>query len=189
MNGRTAARVAPIDGSAALKLDAFSSETRRPRRAEAPRRPRGPQTAHTAAQRQAEPKPQQQQRRRIAPTILLGVLAVAAVVVFTLVSYAQLVMVNDQVVGLRSQLNQLQSDQTKLQAEYELAYDLQEIETEMIGSGQMNKIQSWQTYTLELSEPDAVVYFQESTWKGDLKDMVKQALLTVKEYFTEPPHQ
>lgn len=187
MNGRTAARIAPIDGSAALKMEASGSETRRPRRAEAPRRPRGPQTAHTAARRQAEPEPQQ--RRRIAPTFLIGVLAVAAVVILTLFSYAQLVMVNDQVVGLRSQLNQLQSDQTKLQAEYELAYDLQEIETEMIGSGQMNKIQSWQTYTLELSEPDAVVYFQESTWKGDLKDMVRQALLTVKEYFTEPPHQ
>ena len=187
MNGRTAARIAPIDGSAALKMDASGSETRRPRRAEVSRRPRGPQTARIADRRQAEPEPQQ--RHRIAPTILIGVLAVAAVVILTLFSYAQLVMVNDQVVGLRSQLNQLQSDQTKLQAEYELAYDLQEIETEMIGSGQMNKIQSWQTYTLELSEPDAVVYFQESTWKGDLKDMVKQALLTVKEYFTEPPHQ
>ena len=52
MNGRTAARVAPIDGSAALKMEASGSETRRPRRAEAPRRPRGPQTAHTAARRQ-----------------------------------------------------------------------------------------------------------------------------------------
>ena len=183
MNGRTAARVAPIDGSAALKMEASGSETRRPRRAEAPRRPRGPQTAHTAAQRQAEPKPQQQQRRRIAPTILLGVLAVAAVVVFTLVSYAQLVMVNDQVVGLRSELSQLQSDATKLQAEYELAYDLQEIETDMINSGQMNKIKSWQTYTLELSEPDAVEYFQESTWRGDLRDVARQFLEAVKEYF------
>ncbi len=181
MNGRTAARVAPIDGSAALKLDAFSSETRRPRRAEAPRRPRGPEAAHTAARRQAEPEPQQ--RRRIAPTFVIGVLAVAAVVILTLFSYAQLVMVNDQVVGLRSELAQLQSDQTKLQAEYELAYDLQEIETEMISSGEMNKIQSWQTYTLELSEPDAVEYFQESTWRGDLSDMVKQFIEAVKEYF------
>ena len=78
MNGRTAARVAPIDGSTALKMEASGSETRRPRRAEAPRRPRGPQTAHAAARRQAEPEPQQ--RRRIAPTFLIGVLAVAAVV-------------------------------------------------------------------------------------------------------------
>ena len=187
MNGRTAARIAPIDGSAALKMEPSGSETRRPRRAESPRRSGGPQPARADVRRHPEPEPQQ--RRRIAPTFLIGVLAVAAVVILTLFSYAQLVMVNDQVVGLRSQLNQLQSDQTKLRAEYELAYDLQEIETEMIGSGQMNKIQSWQTYTLELSEPDAVVYFQESTWKGDLKDMVKQALLTVKEYFTEPPHQ
>ena len=187
MNVRTMGRTAPVDGNAALKLESSGGETRRPRRAEAQRPPGGQQPVRTAVRMQAEPEPQQ--KRRITPTILIGVFAVAAVVVLTLFSYAQLVMVNDQVVGLRNQLSQLQSDQTKLQAEYELAYDLQEIETEMISSGQMNKIQSWQTYTLELSEPDAVVYFQESTWRGDLKDMVRQALQTVKEYFTEPPHQ
>jgi ABC-type uncharacterized transport system auxiliary subunit len=117
------------------------------------------------------------------PTILVEILAVAAVVIVTLFSYAQLVMVNDQVVGLRSELSQLRSDATKLQAEYELAYDLQEIETEMINSGQMNKIQSWQTYTLELSEPDEVEYYQESTWKGDLSDMLQKFVEEVKEYF------
>ena len=53
----------------------------------------------------------------------------------------------------------------------------------MINSGQMNKIQSWQTYTLELSEPDAVEYFQESTWRGDLTDMLHSFAQAVKEYF------
>ena len=186
VNGRVYRQSAPVDGSAALKLESAPEANRRPRR-EAARRTRPVEATRASSGRESESEPQQ--RRRAAPTILVGVLAVAAVVVLTLFSYAQLVMVNDQVVGLRSELSQLQSDATKLQAEYELAYDLQEIETDMINSGQMNKIQSWQTYTLELSEPDAVVYFQESTWKGDLKDMVKQALLTVKEYFTEPPHQ
>ena len=160
-------------------MEATPTETRRPRRASSgPRRAADP--ARTAGH---TPETEPQQRRRIVPTILVEILAVAAVVVVTLFSYAQLVMVNDQVVGLRSELAQLQSDATKLQAEYELAYDLQEIETQMISSGEMNKIQSWQTYTLELSEPDAVEYYQESTWRGDLSDMVKQFIEAVKEYF------
>ena len=180
-NARTYRRTATVDGSSALKMEAPPAETRRPRR-----------TAGSGAHRRAAdqtraagkaPEAEPQQHRRMVPTILVEILAVAAVVVVTLFSYAQLVMVNDQVVGLRSELSQLQSDATKLQAEYELAYDLQEIETEMISSGEMNKIQSWQTYTLELSEPDAVEYFQESTWRGDLSDMVKQFIEAVKEYF------
>lgn len=160
-------------------MEAVPTQPRHPRRVPGPERSRT--TAETAQPRRPEETPRQ--RFQISPTILIGVLAVAAVVVMTLFSYAQLVVINDQAVGLRSELAQLQNDATKLQAEYELAYDLQEIETEMISSGQMNKIQSWQTYTLELSEPDEVEYYQESTWKGDLKDMVKSALQAVKEYF------
>ena len=182
MNTRNMAGAFPVDGSAALNMESSAAEaTRRPRRASAGKRAQTAAEARAASRLQQEPEPRQQ--RRTAPTILIGVLAVAAVVVLTLFSYARLVMINDQVVGLRSELSQLQSDATKLQAEYELSYDLQEIETEMIASGQMNKIQSWQTYTLELSEPDAVEYFQESTWKGDLNDMMQRFVEAVKEYF------
>ena len=180
VNGRVYRQSVPVDGSAALKLESAPEANRRPRR-EAARRTRPVEAARASSGRESESEPQQ--RRRAAPAILVGGLAVAAVVVLTLFSYAQLVMVNDQVVGLRSELSQLQSDATKLQAEYELAYDLQEIETDMINSGQMNKIQSWQTYTLELSEPDAVEYFQESTWRGDLTDMLHSFAQAVKEYF------
>ncbi len=180
VNARTIGRGAPVDGSSALKLEDSAVDTRHPRRAAGGKRV---QSAEERAAVRRQPQPEPQSSRRIAPTILIGVLAVAAVVILTLFSYAQLVVVNDQVVSLRSELSQLQSDQTKLQAEYELAYDLQEIETDMINSGQMNKIQSWQSYTLELSEPDAVEYFQESTWRGDLADILKQAVEAVREYF------
>lgn len=169
-----------MDGSSALKMEAPATESRRPRRAAGSKAHRAAEPARTEGK---TPEAEPQQHRRIVPAILVEILVVAAVVIVTLFSYAQLVMVNDQVVGLRSELSQLQSDATKLQAEYELAYDLQEIETEMISSGEMNKIQSWQTYTLELSEPDAVEYYQESTWRGDLSDMVRQFAQAIKEYF------
>ena len=89
-----------------------------------------------------------------------AIAAVAIVLILTLASYAQLVVVNDQVVELRDSLSQLQSEQTQLAAQYELAYDLQAIEQQMLASGEMIQVQDWQTYTLELAEPDTVEYYQ-----------------------------
>ena len=96
---------------------------------------------------------------------------------------AQLVVVNDELVGLRSELQTLQEEETKLMAQYELAYDLQEIEKQMTESGQMNKVQAWQTYTLELSEPDSVEYFQGWDFQERLAEFGRNFLQAVKEYF------
>jgi hypothetical protein len=114
---------------------------------------------------------------------MAAIFVLAAVVVLTLASYAQLVMVNDQVVDLRNQLSDLKTEETKLNAQYELAYDLQEIESQMLASGQMTKVQSWQTYTLELSEPDSVEYYQGSDVRARLTSMAEGLLTAVKEYF------
>ena len=54
----------------------------------------------------------------------------------------------------------MQDQETQLKAQYELSYDLQDIERQLLASGEMMKAQSWQIYTLELSEPDAVEYHQ-----------------------------
>lgn len=129
----------------------------------------------------ADPKPRW--GWKTAPKAVATIFFVAAFVVMILVSYAQLVMVNDQVVSLRSELNQLQTEETKLMAQYELAYDLQEIETQMLASGQMTKIQNWQTYTLELSEPDSVEYYQGWDLKEQLMSFAKNLVTAVKEYF------
>lgn len=114
---------------------------------------------------------------------ILAILVVALVVVITLASYAQLVMVNDQVVELRNHLSELKEEETQLKAQYELAYDLQEIERKMLSSGEMMKVQSWQTYTLELSEPDAVEYHQGSDLAQQIMSFAKNLVSAVKEYF------
>lgn len=118
-----------------------------------------------------------------APALVGAILLVAAVVVLILVSYAQLVMVNDELVELRSELSTLESEETKLMSQYELAYDLQEIETQMLSSGKMNKVKSWQTYTLELSEPDSVEYYNASDRAERLAAFVGELANGVKEYF------
>ena len=111
------------------------------------------------------------------------IMTVALVVVITLASYAQLVVVNDKVVELRNELSELQSEETQLKAQYELAYDLQEIERQMLASGEMMKVQSWQTYTLELSEPDTVEYHQGSDLAQQIMSFAKNLVSAVKEYF------
>ena len=58
--------------------------------------------------------------------------AIAAVIIGTLISNAQLVMVNDQMVELRSTLSDLQDQETQLKAQYELSYDLQDIERQLL---------------------------------------------------------
>ena len=58
----------------------------------------------------------------------LAIAVIAAVIIGTLISNAQLVMVNDQMVELRSTLSDLQDQETQLKAQYELSYDLQDIE-------------------------------------------------------------
>lgn len=50
------------------------------------------------------------------PGAILAILTVALVVVITLASYAQLVVVNDKVVELRNELSELQSEETQLKA-------------------------------------------------------------------------
>lgn len=118
-----------------------------------------------------------------APALVGAILLVAAVVVLILVSYAQLVLVNDELVELRSELSELKSEETKLMSQYELAYDLQEIETQMLSAGKMNKVKNWQTYTLELSEPDSVEYYNASDRAERLTAFVGELAAGVKEYF------
>ena len=53
----------------------------------------------------------------------------------------------------------------------------------MISSGQMNKVRDWQTYILELSEPDSVEYYRGSHIKERLISFAKEFVVAVKEYF------
>lgn len=159
--------------------------------------PKGTAPAEEApVQAPEEPKQQRASQRRkaaqeetakrqllIAPGLAALGLITVVVIIMTLMSYAQLVMVNDEVFEARSSLRTLQTEESKLMAQYELAYDLQEIETQMLTSGQMIKIQSWQTYTLELAEPDAVEYYQSNKLSEKIKALASGLMDSLREYF------
>lgn len=119
----------------------------------------------------------------ISPGLAVMALAAVVVVMLMLMSHAQLVIVNDDVVSARNQLSELKTEETKLKAQYELAYDLQEIEKKMLTSGEMIRIQSWQTYTLELAEPDSVEYFQSSSLSEKLRALAGSVADGLREYF------
>lgn len=181
------------DGSAALKMAAPAEPVQQTRPPE--QQKKTPPKAGGAKAQAKKPPSKPGFRARVqaagkpkwagktAPAAMAAIFAVAAVVVVTLISYANLVMINDQAVTLRSTLNDLKAEETKLMAQYELAYDLQEIEAQMLASGQMTKIQNWQTYTLELSEPDSVEYYQGSDLREQFVSFAKNLVSAVVEYF------
>ncbi len=174
------------DGNAALKMAAPEAPPQgtqeRKKSAEAGPAP-GPSQGSGPTDTKPDPEPKPKGARKLATTALAAILVMAAMLVLVLASSAQLVVVNDELVDLRSDLKALQEEETKLMAQYELAYDLQEIEKQMTESGQMNKVQAWQTYTLELSEPDSVEYFQGWDFKERLADFARDFAQAVKEYF------
>ena len=139
------------------------------------------QPPRTGAKHAKHAKPRLRPLGRSAPVVLAAAVVIA--VVLLLVSYAQLVVANDEVVDLRGQLSQRQDENSKLKAQYELAYDLQEIESQLLATGQVNKIQTWQTYTLDLAEPDAVEYYRSSDLLGKLIAFAKSFAAAVAEYF------
>lgn len=92
---------------------------------------------------------------------VVGFLAVGVFAMLLLMSYVQLTVSADQVVGLKSQLSTLQAEHTKLAAQYELTYDLGSIEAQVTADGSMVKADAGQIYTIDLSEPDSVVRFDQ----------------------------
>ena len=174
------------DGNAALKMAAPEAPPQgtqeRKKAAEAGPAP-GPSQGSGPTVTKPEPEPKPKGVRKLATTALAAILVMAAMLVLVLASSAQLVVVNDELVDLRSELKTLQEEETKLMAQYELAYDLQEIEKQMTESGQMNKVQAWQTYTLELSEPDSVEYFQGWDFQERLAEFARNFTQAVKDYF------
>lgn len=105
------------------------------------------------------PKVQVREAGRVSIFAVVGFLAVGAFAALLLMSYVQLTIASDSVVSLKKDLSNLQTEQTKLLAQYELAYDLSSIEQRVTADGSMVKPQSGQIYTLNLMEGDSVVRF------------------------------
>ena len=129
------------------------------------------------------PKARVREAGQISIFAVVGFLAVGVFAVLLMLSTVQLTMVSDEVVSLRSQLSSLQSEEAKLMAQYELAFDPSTIEERVTADGSMVKPAAGQIYTLDLSESDSVVYYDQESTGGSLLDTVRDMIDGALSYF------
>ena len=162
------------DGSAARQLE--QEEVLRPRPLVRPRE-----------RAVVRPKVRVREEGIVSPFAVVGFLAVLVFAVLLLFSYVQLAVISDQVVSLRSDLTGLKTEEAKLRAQYELAYDLESIEQNLTDSGAMVKPQNGQIIYVDLSEPDSVTYFQqeeEATGVEGAVESMHSIFTEIVEYFS-----
>ena len=133
-----------------------AAPARRAHEPEHERRPRVQPRTQTAARPQVEVRAQS----AIAPSAIIGFVAVALCALLLVMSSAQLAMTNNEIVNLNSELSDLKSEEKVLMAQYELAYDLTEIEEQLISNGSMVRAANGHTIYLDMSEGDNVVYYE-----------------------------
>lgn len=136
-----------------------AAPARRAHEPERERRPRVQPRTQTASRPQVEVRAQS----AVSPFAILGFVAVALCALMLVMSSAQLAMANNEIVQLNSSITNLQREEKMLMAEYELAYDLNAIEQEMISTGTLVKASAAETVFLDMSEKDNVVYYEAAT--------------------------
>ena len=123
-----------------------------------------------------QPKVRVREAGQISVFAVVGFLAVGVFAVLLMLSTVQLTRVSDEMISLKSQLSNLQSEEKKLMAQYELAYDLSTIEQKVTSDGSMVKPQSSQIYTLDLSEEDSVVHYSRENGGAETVDSLISSL-------------
>lgn len=163
------------NGSAAYAPAYDGNALRTPRRAPQPKKP---------VRRHERARVEVRQAGQVAPFAVVGFLAVALFAVMLITSYAQLTVVNDEMVTLRQELSELQGRNTALTAQYEKVFDLKTIQ-EAVGDTMLRPT-SEQVVYIDLSEPDTVTLYQEETLGTGLQslfDGVKELFGGIVEYF------
>ena len=121
----------------------------------------------------ARPRIQVREAGKVSPFAVVGFFSIAVMAVLVLMCCVRLTILNDESVHLRNQLADLQAEESDLLARYELAYDLQAIEAELLASGTMVRPAADQMVVLDLSEPDNVVVYDQSEHAAGMIDGVK----------------
>lgn len=118
---------------------------------------------------------------------VVGFLAIGIFSLLVILSGIQLTTLSDDIAVLNKEMTTLQGEENQLRTQYELAFDLTQIEAAMTGAGTMVKPQSGQIIYLDLSEPDSLILFEQKEAplkgvEGALRS-IKEVLSNVVEYF------
>ncbi len=120
-------------------------------------------------------------QQRVSPMAVAGFLAVAALAIVVLFSYANLMAVSDRVVHLQNDLDELEEQEEILKAKYERTFDLNAIEEEFTALGAMAKPRADQVVYIDMSEPDNAQVIQDEGQSAS--DSVKNFFTMAVEYF------
>ena len=127
------------------------------------------------------PKVQVRPAGQVSLFAVAGFLAVAVLAVMVLLSYVQLNRISDEVVSLRSEYSSLKTEESRLLAQYELAYDLKSVEAAVTTNGRMVKPQNSQIHYMNLAGSDSVVVY-ESGATATIGSKLENLMDTVAEY-------
>lgn len=129
-------------------------------------------------------KVQVREKQKLSPIAVLGFLAVVAVAVLVLFSYVQLTEISADVVSLRQQLTELETQNVTLTAQYQQMYDLSTVKEAAEAAG-MSKPSASQIYYIDLSDGDSAVVYQkpDSGILSRLLTSLNHGIYTVVEYF------
>ena len=120
-------------------------------------------------------------QQKVSPMAVAGFLAVAALAIVVLLSYANLVAVSDRVVHLQNDLASLEEQGEILKAKYERTFNLNAIEEQFTSLGAMAKPRTDQVVYIDMSEPDHAQVIQDEGQSAS--DGVKDFFTMAVEYF------
>ena len=151
------------------------------------RRPKGSEVVHPHVLPQehvnARPKVQHRAAGQISLFAAAGAVIAAVLAVAVLWQYVTLTTISNDVVALQNEYSTLKSEEARLLAQYELAYDLKSIESAVTAEGRMVKPQSSQIYYMDLSGSDSVVVFEDEA-SVTLKEALGALVSKVSSYFS-----
>lgn len=168
------------DGNVAYAPEFERNTVRRPLKRE-----RTVQPGHRTRERSfTRTKVKVREAGQVAPFAVAGFLLVGVLAALLLLCYTQYTVVTDQVVSLRRELSNLETEHAALTAEYELVFDMERIQSTVGGS--MVRPSASQIEYIDLSEPDNVeLYAGDGSAAGiiGILNGIKEMISDIIEYF------
>ena len=156
---------------------------------------RAQRTEHSAEEKSAPRKAQRQEpqvqttvrtraRQKVSHIALAGFVALAALVLVLVMSYAKLTAISSNVVSMKNELTALQAEHVTLLTRYEQTFDLSAIKEAAEATG-MAKPSASQIFYVDLSEPDSAVVYQSggSNIFSRIFTSLGHGMCSVVEYF------
>lgn len=144
-----------VNGSLAYNLDYAAREQGRRRAAEAPKAWKEPKAKAYAA-----PRVLLRARQYVSPLAVLSVAAIMGLALLVLLSYVQLTQLSAETVKLRGQLEDLETENAALTAQYHQMFDMASVKEAAEAAG-MAKPTGTQTGRLDLSAGDSAVSYRQ----------------------------